>query len=231
MVFCERIALLFAPTLCAFNEPCTAKALLALHAPIPSRFVIGSSQHCFRPPRSCASATSALTLPSRGCPKGCAFRAPLMSNVRALTHMQRTRSRKAGGASESALNASQMQAVHLESSPEQGRALWSGGELRFALLVLSVNGKRFAQLNSQKVGVLPMHRPSLRSSTVHSQRAEYCESHPRFARFHSNTVRHRLRSALFPRAASVPFGHQRPNPSVEGTAKRLRLSSAPHLER
>jgi hypothetical protein len=29
----------------------------------------------------------------------------------------------------------------------------------------------------------------------------------------------------------VPFGNQRPNPSVEGTAKRLRLLSAPHLER
>ena len=154
-----------------------------------------------------------------------------MSNVRALTKLQRTRWRKDGGTSKSAFNASQMQAAHLQSSPEQGRILWSGSERRFALLVLSANGRRFAQLNSQKVGVLPMHGPSLRSSTVHSQRAGYCESHPRFACFHSNPVRHRLRSAPFPRAASVPFGHQRPNPSVEGTAKRLRLLSAPHLER
>ena len=154
-----------------------------------------------------------------------------MSNVRALTKMQRTRWRNDGGASKSALNASQMQAVHLESSPQQGRALWSGGERRFALLVLSVNGMRFAQLNSQKVGVLPMHRPSPRPSTVHSQRAGYCESHPRVACFHSNPHRYRLRSALFPRAASVPFCNQRPNPSVEGTAKRLRLLPAPHLER
>jgi hypothetical protein len=154
-----------------------------------------------------------------------------MSNVRALTQMQGTRCRKDGGASKPAFNASQMQAAHLESSPEQGRILWSGSERRFALLFLSVNGMRFAQLNSQKVDALPMHRPSLRSSTVHSQRAGYCESHLRFACFQSNPVRHRLRSALFPRAASVPFGHQRPNPSVEGTAKRLRLLSAPHLER
>jgi hypothetical protein len=145
--------------------------------------------------------------------------------------MQRTRWRKDGEASKSDFNASQLQAVHLESSPEQGRALWSGGELRFALLVLSVNGMRFAQLNSQTVGVLPMHHPSLRSSAVHSQRARHCESHSRFACFHSNPVRHRLRPSLFPRATSVPFGHQRPNPSVEGTAKRLRLLSAPHLER
>ena len=154
-----------------------------------------------------------------------------MSNVRALTRLRRSRCRKDGGASKSAFNASQMQAAHLQSSPEQGRILWSGSERRFALLVLSVNGMRFAQLNSQKVGVLPMHRPSFRSSAVHSQRAKYSESHPRFACFQSNPVRHRLRLALFPRAASVPFGHQRPNPSVEGTAKRLRLFSAPHLER
>ena len=154
-----------------------------------------------------------------------------MSNVRALTQMQRIRWRKDRGASKSAFNASQMQAAHLKWSPERVRALWSSGELRFALLVLSGNGMRFAQLNSQKVAVVPMHRPSLRSSTVHSQRAGYCASHPRLAGFHSNPVPHTLRSALFPRAASVPFGHQRPNPSVEGTAKRLRLSSAPHLER
>jgi len=154
-----------------------------------------------------------------------------MSNVRALTKMQRTRWRKNGGASKSAFNATQMQAVHLESSPEQGRALRSGGELRFALLVLSVNGMRFAQLNSQKVGALPMHHPSLRSSAVRSHRAGYCESHPRLACSHSNPLRYRLRSALFPRAASVPFCNQRPNPSVEGTAKRLRLLPAPHLER
>jgi hypothetical protein len=172
-----------------------------------------------------------LTLPSRGCPKGCAFCAPLMSNVRALAKMQRTRWRKAGGTSKSAFNASQMQAVHLQSSPEQGRILWSGSERRFALLVLSVSGVRFAQLNSQKIGVLPMHRPSLRSSTVRSQRIGYCESHLRFACSHSNPLRHRLRSAPFPRAASVPFGHQRPNPSVEGTHKRLRLLRPPHLAR
>ena len=154
-----------------------------------------------------------------------------MSNVRALTQMQRIRWRKDGGASKSAFNATQMRAVHLESSPELGRALWSGGELRFALLVLSVNGMRFAQLNSQKVGVLPMHRPSLRSSTVHSQRGGYCESYPRLAGFDSNPVRHRLRSALFPRAASVPFGTQRPNPSIEGMPKRLRLLCTPHVKR
>jgi hypothetical protein len=154
-----------------------------------------------------------------------------MSNVRALTQMQRTRCCNDGGASKSAFNTSQMQAVHLESSPEKGRALCSGGVRRFALLVLSVNGMRFAQLKSQKVGVLRARRPSLRPKPVRLQRVAHCNSTSRIARFHSSSVRHRLRSAPFPRAASVPFGNQRPNPSVEGTAKRLRLSSAPHLER
>jgi hypothetical protein len=154
-----------------------------------------------------------------------------MSNVRALTQMQRTRWCKDSCASKSAFNTSQMQAVHLESSPEKGRALWSGGELRFALLVLSVNGLHFAQLNNQKIGVLRARRPSLRSNPVRLQRVTHCKGTSRFARFHSSSVRRRLRSALFPRAPSVPFGNQRPNPSVEGMAKRLRLLPTPHLER
>ena len=145
-----------------------------------------------------------------------------MSNVRALAIMQRTQRRNAGGASAPAFNTSQMQAVHLQSSPEERNLLWSGRERRFALLALSLSGLRFAQLNSQKVAVLSRRRPSLPTST---------EGNTRFARFHSSPVRHRLRSALFSRAASVPFGNQRPNPSVEGTVKRLRLLSAPHLER
>jgi hypothetical protein len=77
-------------------------------------------------------------------------------------------------------------------------------------------------LNSQKVAVLPRRRPSLRAITV---------SNSRFARFHFNPVRHRLWSALFPPAASVPFGIQRPNPSIEGMPKRLRLLCTPHVKR
>ena len=154
-----------------------------------------------------------------------------MSNVRALTRIRRTRWRNDGVASKSAFNTSQMQAAHLQSPPDQGSLLWSGSERRFALRLLSVNGMRFAQLNSQKVGVLRARRSSRHSNSVRRQRVMCSKSTSRFACFHSNPVRHRLRSALFPRAASVPFSHQRPNPSVEGTAKRLRLLSAPHLER
>jgi hypothetical protein len=154
-----------------------------------------------------------------------------MSNVRALTRIRRTRWRNDGCASKSAFNPSQMQAAHLQPSSEPASFPWSGSERRFALLVLSLNGLRFAQLNSQKVSVLRARRPSLRSKPVRLQRVIHRKSTPRFARFHSNPVRHRLRSALFPPTSSVPSGNQRPNPSVEGMAKRLRLLSTPHLKR
>ena len=145
-----------------------------------------------------------------------------MSNVRALTNIRRTRGRTGGAASQSAFNTSHMQAVHLQSSPDQESLLWSGSERRFALLVLSVNGMRFAHLNSQKVAVLPRRRPSLRAIAV---------GKVRFACFHSIPVRRSLRSVLFSHAASVPFGNQRPNPSIEGTHKRLRLLRSPHVKR
>jgi hypothetical protein len=107
----------------------------------------------------------------------------------------------------------------------------SGNERRFTLLVQSLNGLRFAHLNSRKVGILPTRRPSLCSDSVRLQRAMYCESTSRFARTHSVPVRHRLRSAHFSSATLVRFGHQRPNPSIEGTHKRLRLLRPPHVKR
>jgi hypothetical protein len=85
LLFYQGAALLFAPA---------PQAIVALRASIPTQFVIGSGQHCFRTPRPCRSATSALTLRSRGRPKGYAFCPPLTSNVRALiSRVQRQRSR------------------------------------------------------------------------------------------------------------------------------------------
>jgi hypothetical protein len=154
-----------------------------------------------------------------------------MSNVRALTRMRRTHWRGNGAASKSTSNSIQMQATQLPPSRESESLHWSVSERRFALLFESVNGLRFAHLNSQKVGVQRTHSPSRGSSSVRRQRVRYCEGRPRIARIQFTSVRRSLRSALFPHATSVRFGHQRPNPSVEGTAKRLRLLSAPHLER
>jgi hypothetical protein len=91
LVFYQCTALLCAAAPCTVNEPGTARAISALPASIPTRFVIGFGQHCFRAPRPCLSATSALTLRSRGRPKGCAFCPPLTSNVR-----RRIRAREEG---------------------------------------------------------------------------------------------------------------------------------------
>jgi hypothetical protein len=155
-----------------------------------------------------------------------------MSNVRALiSRIQRQRFRTNGACSKTAFNANQMQATHLQPPPESENLHWSVAERRFALLAQSVNGLRFAHLNSQKVGILQTRRPSLCSDPVRLQRAIYCESTSRFARTHSVPVRRRLRSALFSSATFVRFGHQRPNPSIEGTHKRLRLLRPPHVKR
>jgi hypothetical protein len=117
------------------------------------------------------------------------------------------------------ISAIQMQAAHVHPSSHSTSLHWS------------VIGLRFAHLNSQGVGVLQARRPSRRCGPVLHQSATYCEANPRSVCFHSVLVRRSLRSAFFPSAPSVRFSHQRPNPSVEGMAKRLRLLSTPHLKR
>ena len=124
-----------------------------------------------------------------------------------------------------------MQAAHLLPPPDSDFFLWSVSERRFALLVQSVNGLRFAHPNSQTVGVLRVRRPSLCFDPIRLQRAMHCESHPRFAHFNSSSARHVPQPASVERAASVRFGHQRPNPSIEGMHKRLRLLCTPHVKR
>ena len=94
-------------------------------------------------------------------------------------------------------------------------------ELRFAHFEESVSGLRFALLCSQKVGA-PLRRrsafvASLRLSTE-PKSTEAAVLPPRF-----QLGRRMLRLAMSKSAKFVPLGHQRPNPSVEGTAKRLRL--------
>jgi hypothetical protein len=155
-----------------------------------------------------------------------------MSNVRAL--ISRTRSqrfRATGTTCETALQSTQMQFAQSPTPSASASDLWSASERRFALLEKSASGLRFAHLNSQKVGVQRAHSPSRGSNPVRRQRVTHCESRPRFARVHCISARRSLWPAPFPHATSGRFGHQRPNPSVEGTAKRLRLLSAPHLER
>jgi hypothetical protein len=170
-----------------------------------------------------------------------------MSNVRAHARIRRSRWSNLSPMVYSAFNTIQLQGTSMSvrppanaaikiqdarvSSPNSVNAPWSVNERRFALSSQSVRGLRFARLNSQGVVVLRMHRPSRSASSVRHQRVAHCGRQPRFACFHSILVRRRLQAAFLPPALAVPFGHQRPNPSVEGMAKRLRLLSTPHLKR
>ena len=102
-------------------------------------------------------------------------------------------------------------------------------ELRFALFEESVIGLRFARLCSQRV-VAPLRR---RTAFVAALRASK-EPQSAEAMVPSSQCQagHRmLRLAMSTATKFVPLGHQRPNPSVEGMAKRLRLLSTPHLAR
>ena len=102
-------------------------------------------------------------------------------------------------------------------------------ELRFALFEESVSGLRFARLLSQRVGA-PLRR---RSASVESRRSskkpQSAEAVVLSSQFQA--ARRMLRPAMSTSTKIVPLGHQRPNPSVEGMAKRLRLLATPHLAR
>jgi len=107
----------------------------------------------------------------------------------------------------------------------------SVSELRFAHLFKSGNGLRFAQLNSQKVGAPPGRHSPLRHGVALTPRTNQCEGACRSPASQSFAGRRMLRPTMPLPTKFVRFGHQRPNPSVERTAKGLRPSSAAHLER
>jgi len=164
-------ALLFVIELQSRHESASAKARATLRRPSPWQSVVCFGQQCFCPPNSCASATSALTLRSRGCPKGCAFRSPLTSHVRALTlRIRRQHFRATAHAPRPVFRPAQMQSELRFALFER-----SVGEPRFALLFKSGHGLRFAQLNSQKVGAPPWRRSPLRHTTAPTPRINRCE--------------------------------------------------------
>jgi len=107
----------------------------------------------------------------------------------------------------------------------------SGSETHFAHLVQSVNGLRFAQLNSQQAGAPPGRRSPLRHRTALTPRINHGDVTCRSPASQSFAGRRMLRPTMLLPTKFVRFGHQRPNPSVERTAKGLRPSSAAHLER
>jgi hypothetical protein len=159
-----------------------------------------------------------LTLPSRGCPKGCAFCAPLMSNVRrrdcikkktcVMERLSLTRSPAFVICTEASV-ANEKQAI--SSLPSQCHI-----GIGFGTLPL---------VNSQSATALA-HRGQLPSSLVA----------PVNAGGESKQMQ-----ATIPRFRSVPVGSEAntmvaaqpatPNPSIEGMPKRLRLLCTPHVKR
>jgi hypothetical protein len=146
-----------------------------------------------------------------------------MSNVRAHARIRRTLWSSLSPMVNPAFNTNQMQgtlarvrppassAIQMHAtrlpSPNSATGPWSVNERRSALFVESVNGLRFAHLNSQSVGVLRTRRSSRPFGTVRVQRASYCERQPRSACFHSALVRRSLQAAFLPSATSVRFTH------------------------
>ena len=187
--------------------------------------------------------TSRLTLRSSGQPPGYQ-RLPLNSNVRALiSRTRRQRFRTNGACSKTAFQSTQVQFAQSPSSSASAGVLWSASELRFALLEKSVNGLRFAHLewsvaewrfaplNSRKVGAPPRRRSPLCHRTALMPRNEHCEGACRSSASQSLAVRRMLRPAMLQPTKFMRFGYQRPNPSIEGMPKRLRLLCTPHVKR
>jgi hypothetical protein len=136
-----------------------------------------------------------LTLPSRGCPKGCAFCAPLMSNVRPTS-------------------------MNAKSAPSYASRVAYPGSLSAVARLLSAL-LRLKSRFASAVCLMQEQIPSVVLRTVSHQGTCRCSSTAGAMQLVSSSVAtQRLRCR-----------HPRPNPSVEGTAKRLRLLSAPHLER
>jgi hypothetical protein len=176
-----------------------------------------------------------LTLPSRGCPKGCAFRAPLMSNVRP-SHM------KATAAPSYAENASKR-----ISSLGGGLAVLPRVECRLraarAARPSAVGAppalcrKRAIPSRSPSA---PLLKPSIQNRAFVQARCCWQEKTPS-AVLHKLSRSGTLRcspSAAIRQLVSKTVAVQRswcrlsrPNPSIEGMPKRLRLLCTPHVKR
>ena len=176
---------------------------------MPSKAGCGYSAACIS---LCPRRARRLTLPSRGCPKGCAFCAPLMSNVRRREYAQC-------------------------ASPSHGRGFKQASPLlhTWALAPIRNQDPTLGRLqcfdpcgkNTNRVLALKREQEQMLVSQLGPQ--------PYRA---STAVAARKASVSLPRGLRLEFGMRSycsstatPNPSVEGMAKRLRLLSTPHLER
>jgi hypothetical protein len=185
--------------------------------------------------RESALHTCALTLPSRGCPKGCAFCAPFMSNVRpscmnanaapsyaalaserisslrgslAVLPRVECRSRAARAARPSAVSAP-LPLCRERTIPSRSRSV--------PLVKQSIQNRAFVQARcrrQEKTTSAVFHKVS-RSGTVR------CSS--------SAAVRQLVSERVAAQRSRCRLS--RPNPSIEGMPKRLRLLCTPHVKR
>ena len=179
--------------------------------------------------------TRHLTLPSRGPTKGYAFCGPLMSNVRPtsmnttarLSHVEEVSLRRkslGGGCAVSATPGLESRLARAARPSATGATLALCRERAIPsraraapLAKQSIQNRAFVQalrFTQEKV-------PSLVPHELARLCTRFCPS--------TSSVRQLVSKRV---AAQRSWWRQpRPNPSVEGTVKRLRLLSAPHLER
>ena len=177
----------------------------------------------------------ALTFPSRGPTKGCAFCGPLMSNVRpasvntnsAPSYATRTSLRSSFPVGTQVLSPppglESRFARAVRASPASAPPALCGeraipSRVRAALLVKqSIQNRTFVQVQCSMQEKVP--------SLVPHELSRSCTR----CRPSTSSLTQLVSKKV---AAQRSWWRQpRPNPSVEGTAKRLRLLSAPHLER
>ena len=152
-----------------------------------------------------------LTLPSRGCPKGCAFRSPLMSNVRFRTHAMCKPKLKSRFQVVELIVPNMNARANPKPRPHAGKA----AVLRVALQECksSARAEARARINVGQSVVPQPYRARTAGATRKTSVAL-----PRVLRLE-------LGLRLF--GSSTPT----PNPSIEGMPKRLRLLCTPHVKR
>jgi hypothetical protein len=157
-----------------------------------------------------------LTLPSRGCPKGCAFCAPLMSNVRRRDRVkgEKVPCRKDFTCSRPAI------VIGAEESVAKARS------------------SMYRQASRSRIGSCSSTTPLVKS--VHALAIPSLRPSSLVALVNAGGESKQVKTTMSP-ARSVPVGSgansmaaaqtTTPNPSIEGMPKRLRLLCTPHVKR
>ena len=199
---------------------------------LPSTAVCSYSEPCTNP---CPRKARRLTLPSRGQTKGYAFCLPLMSNVRPTSVNSKSARCHATRAS---LRSIHPVGTRVLSPPLGLKSLFARAvRASPASAPLALCRERTTPSRSQSVRLVTH---SIQNRALVHPRSGMQENVPSLvhrelsrlgARFCPSTSSARQLVSKRVAARRMWCRPPRPNPAVEGTAKRLRLSSAPHLAR